>query len=252
LRPELFRIFGLSVKGYGTMIAIGIMSAVFLLEYIAKKRGYDEDSILNMTIIAVIAGILGGKILFIITEIKSIIADPSILKDIGYGFVIYGAITGGALGVLYYARRKKWDVLKVFDMVMPPVALAQGFGRIGCLFAGCCYGRETDLPIGMVFNNSPFAPAGIVRYPTQIMSSVFDFLLAFFLLWYSSKERKKGTTFALYIIIYSIGRFLVEFLRGDPRGNVGMLSTSQFISIFTLIIGIIILNIDKFKKNKVE
>ena len=234
------------------MMAIGICAAILLLEHRAKERGYDEDSILNMAIITVIAGILGGKILFIITELKSIIKSPSILEDIGYGFVIYGAIIGGALGVLYYSKRKKWDILKVFDMVIPTVALAQGFGRIGCLLAGCCYGKETDLPIGIVFNNSPFAPSGIVRYPTQIISSVFDFALAFILLWYDRKERRKGTTFGLYIIVYSVGRFFVEFLRDDPRGAVGMLSTSQFISIFTVIIGIIVFNISKFKKKQVE
>ncbi|QAT38894.1 prolipoprotein diacylglyceryl transferase [Clostridium sp. JN-9] len=243
MRPILFSVFGVNVYGYGTMIAIGILSAVILLGYRAKQRGYNEDHIFNMSVIAVISGIIGGKLLFIITEMTSIINDPSILKDIGNGFVIYGAVIGGAAAVYFYSRRKKWNTLKVFDMVIPTVALAQGFGRIGCFFAGCCYGRETALPIGVEFTNSLFAPPNIIRYPTQIFSSCFDFLLALFLLWYDRKNHKEGRTFALYLIIYSIGRFLVEFLRGDPRGNVGALSTSQFISIFVFIAGIILFNI---------
>lgn len=247
MKPILFKVFGINVYGYGTMIAIGICAALIVLSYKAKGQGYNEDNISNMAIVSIIAGILGGKILYIITEIKDIINDASIIKDIGSGFVIYGAILGGALGIFFYSKKKHWNVLQIFDITAPGVALAQGFGRIGCFLAGCCYGKETTLPIGVEFKNSFFAPAGVLRHPTQLYSSAFDFLLAFFLLWYSRKKRKDGKTFSLYIIFYSIGRFLIEFLRDDPRGNIGIFSTSQFISIFTLIFGIIIYNIYMFK-----
>lgn len=249
MKPVLFEIFNINIYGYGTMIAIGICAAILLLARRARQRSYDEDSILNMSIFAIIAGILGGKLLYIITDIKSIMEDPSLLKDIGSGFVIYGAIIGGAIAVFIYCRRKKWSVPKVFDLAIPSIPLAQGFGRIGCFLAGCCYGKETILRIGVEFKNSPFAPSGVHLHPTQIYSSIFDFCLAFFLLWYDRKERKDGRVFSLYVIIYSIGRFLVEFLRDDPRGFVGVLSTSQFISIFTLIIGIFFFHLHKFKKN---
>jgi phosphatidylglycerol:prolipoprotein diacylglycerol transferase len=195
-----------------------------------------------MSILAIISGVIGGKVLFIITEITYIVKDPSILKNIGNGFVVYGSVFGGAVAVYFYSRRKNWNTLKIFDMVIPTVALAQGFGRIGCFLAGCCYGRETTLPIGVNFKNSLFAPPDVIRHPTQIYSSCFDFLLALFLIWYDRKNHKEGQTFALYVIIYSIGRFIVEFFRDDPRGAVGVLSTSQFISIFTLIAGIVFFN----------
>ena len=83
--------------------------------------------------------------------------------------------------------------------------------------------------------------------PTQLISSAFDFIVAFFLLWYIRTDRKEGRTFSLYVIIYSIGRFIIEFYRDDPRGSVWALSTSQFISVFTLILGIIVYNYDKIK-----
>lgn len=248
MRPVLFSVFGVNVYGYGTMIAIGICSAVILLGHRAKQRGYNEDHIFNMSIIAVISGVIGGKLLFIITEITSIIKDPAILKDIGNGFVVYGSVIGGAVAVYFYSKRRKWNTLKIFDMVIPTVALAQGFGRIGCFLAGCCYGKETALPIGVEFRNSLFAPPNVIRHPTQIYSSCFDFLLALFLLWYDRKNHREGRTFALYVIIYSAGRFLVEFLRDDPRGAVGVLSTSQFISIFTFIAGIIFFNFHLVRK----
>ncbi|MFD3158479.1 prolipoprotein diacylglyceryl transferase [Haloimpatiens sp. FM7330] len=248
MRPVLFEIFGIKVYGYGTMIAIGVAAALILLNYRIKQREYDDDSITNMAIIAIVSGVLGGKLLFIITELKNIVINPEILKNIQYGFVIYGGILGGALAVYLYSKKKKWNTLDVFDLVIPSIPLAQGFGRIGCFLAGCCYGKPTTLPIGVEFQNSMFAPEGILRHPTQLYSSVFDFFLAFFLLWYDRKNNKQGRVLAMYFIVYSIGRFMVEFLRDDPRGTVGILSTSQFISILILIVGLIFFNIDKFKK----
>ncbi|WP_138204370.1 prolipoprotein diacylglyceryl transferase [Haloimpatiens lingqiaonensis] len=252
MRPILFEVFGIKVYGYGTMIAIGILAAIILLNYRVKKREYNEDKISNMTIIAIISGVLGGKLLFVITEFKNIIKDISILKDLQYGFVIYGAILGGTLGVYIYCKKNKWRILDVFDLVIPTIPLAQGFGRIGCFLAGCCYGRATDSCLGVEFMNSDFAPAGIHVHPTQIYSSIFDFALCIFLLWYDKKNKKEGRVFAMYFILYGIGRFLVEFLRDDPRGNVGILSTSQFISIIMVIVAILVFNIDKILKRKKE
>ena len=241
----LFEIFGIQIKSYGLMIAIGIMVAASLFINKGKKKGYDEDSLLNLIIFAVIGGILGGKGLFIITEIKDIIKDPSILLNFGYGFVIYGAIGGGALAMYLYCRKKKWNIIEMLDITVPGLAIAQGFGRIGCFLAGCCYGAETDLPIGVVFPEGALAPAGVHLHPTQLYSSIFDFILGFFLLYYGKKKRKDGRILGAYLIVYSIGRFVVEFFRNDPRGNVGALSTSQFIAIFTLTLGIIMFNINK-------
>jgi len=256
MRIILFEIFGIQVKSYGLMIAIGIIVAATLFINKGKKKGFDEDSLLNLIIFAVIGGAFGGKGLFIITEFKNIIKDPSILSNFGYGFVIYGAIGGGALAMYLYCRRKKWNIIEMLDMTVPGLAIAQGFGRIGCFLAGCCYGEETTSPLGIEFPENSLAPAGVHLQPTQIYSSIFDFLLGFLLLYYSKKERKNGKVMGLYLIIYSIGRFLVEFLRNDPRGNVGILSTSQFIAIFTLVFGIIIFNNNKIfkgaKKNSEE
>ena len=248
MKPVLFEFSFVKIYGYGLMITIGIIAALFLLSYRSKKKQYNEDNIWDMSILVIIFGIVGGKVLYIITDIKYIMQQPSVLKNIGNGFVIYGAILGGILTVYLYCTKKGWNTLSVCDLVIPSLPLAQGFGRIGCFLAGCCYGRVTTLPIGVEFNNSSFAPAGVHLYPTQIFSSVFDFMLAIFLLWYSKKERKKGRVFSLYLIIYSIGRFLIEFLRGDPRGSVSIFSTSQFISLFIVIIGIALFNIERIKE----
>ena len=135
---------------------------------------------------------------------------------------------------------------------MPSVALAQGFGRIGCLLAGCCYGRETNSIFSITFQNSDFAPNHVALIPTQIYSSVLDFLHFGILLYIARHKKKDGQVAACYLIFYSIGRFVIEFFRGDiERGSVGVLSTSQFISIFTTVAGIILL-LTVVKKQKQE
>lgn len=248
MKKVLFQIGGFSVKGYGVMIAIGIITGYYLLESRAEKKGYNKDHLFDMFILVLVFGALGGKLMFIITDIKEIIQTPKLLLNIGEGFVIYGAIIGGILSIYYYCKKRNWKFLDVFDLTVPSLAIGQGFGRIGCFLAGCCYGKETNLPIGVKFPMDSMAPYGIPLHPTQIYSSIFDFMLSAFLFWYAKKERKSGKVCALYLILYSVGRFLVEFLRNDPRGNVGILSTSQFISLFTFIIGLYIYNIDKFNK----
>lgn len=128
--------------------------------------------------------------------------------------------------------------MEYFDLVMPAVSLAQGIGRIGCLFAGCCYGRETDAWYGIVFHNSGYAPNGVRLIPTQIISSVGDFLICAVLVWYASKKPQTGRVASMYLVLYGIGRFAVEFLRNDYRGSFGPFSTSQLISIGIVAIGI--------------
>lgn len=250
---ELFSIGPLTFYGYGLMIAIGIISAYLSAEYRAKKMGLKHELIFSLTIAAGVSGILGAKLMYIIVELPNIIKDPSILLDVTKGFVVYGGIILGVLGGYIFCRVKKLVFLDYFDLAMPSIALAQGFGRIGCFLAGCCYGKETTCAIGITFTNSDFAPNNIKLIPTQLLSSGLDFLHFFILLFFAKRKKVSGRVAALYLIFYSVGRFAIEFLRGDiDRGNVGNLSTSQFISIFTLIAGVglfVILGIaDKRKK----
>lgn len=249
MRTVLFEFFGIKIYSYGLMIAVGILAAGLYFLKVAKKRGYDEDHLFNAIIISVISGVLGGKLLYIIVEIKTIIENPSILLDFGNGFVIYGAIILGAVGLMLYCKKKRWNLLEIFDCAVPGVALAQGFGRIGCFLAGCCYGRETDMWFGVEFPVDSLAPSGVHLHPTQLYSSAFDFALAVFLILYARNNKVNGRVVGMYLIIYSVGRFLVEFLRNDPRGAVGVLTTSQFIAIGTLILGIVLYNLHKFKRS---
>ncbi|MCI7263759.1 MAG: prolipoprotein diacylglyceryl transferase [Clostridium sp.] len=251
MKNDLFTIGSLTIHGYGLMIGLGIIAAYLLCEYRANRKGLDSDPLISIALWGVGGGLICAKLLYYITTFDEILEDPSRLLDLGDGFVVYGGIIGGIFGGWLYTRIKKLPFWKYFDLVMPAVALAQGFGRIGCFLAGCCYGLQMESPISIVFTHSDFAPNGVPLLPTQLISSGLDFLHCLILLYAAKKCKYDGQVSALYLIFYSIGRFGLEYLRGDLiRGSVGALSTSQFISIFILAIGIaLFVLIPKFEKN---
>lgn len=242
MKNDLLTIGNFTVHGYGLMIAIGIITAYIVAEKRAAKKGLDPDTIFSLVIWALVSGFIGSKLLFLITILPDVLKDVSVLKDLASGWVVYGGIIGGFIGIILMCRTKKLNFWQYIDITAPSMAFAQGFGRIGCLLAGCCYGKETSSVIAITFHNSEFAPNNIPLVPTQIISSGLDFLNAFILLWLDSKKKNEGQVAGCYLVFYSIGRFFLEYLRGDAeRGNVGAFSTSQFISIGALLLGVAII-----------
>lgn len=230
MKNHLFSIGKIEIHGYGLMIGIGILCCLLLGLYRAKKKGMNQEAVLDIAIIAVAAGFLGAKLLYVIVEFGQFIKDP--LGVLGSeGFVVYGGIIAGVGAVMLYCHRKGYVFFEYFDLLVPSLALAQGFGRIGCFLAGCCYGRETSSALGVIFPVGSFAPAGTKLLPTQLFSAAGDFIIVIILLFYAKKANRTGSVGAMYLMLYGIGRFLIEFLRADERGAVGFLSTSQLISI---------------------
>jgi phosphatidylglycerol:prolipoprotein diacylglycerol transferase len=239
---ELLTIGPLTVYGYGLMIAIGVLAAYFNTEHLAKKSGLDPNPVFNILIIGVFFGFVGAKLLYYITIFDDIIQNPRLLLNIGDGFVVYGGIIAGILAAMIYCKKAKLVFSRYLDCAAPSIALAQGFGRIGCLLAGCCYGIAWEGPLSITFTNSSYAPNNIALFPSQLASSVFDFMNFFVLCLLFRKNKTPGKIGAFYLLFYSIGRFGIEFFRGDLiRGSVGSLSTSQFISLFVALAGIILL-----------
>lgn len=249
--PVLFEIGNLTVYGYGLMMALGMLAAMFLLCERARRRGMDSDMLFYAAFIGIIAGVIGSKILFWITDLPAIIKDPSRLLNLGGGFVIYGGLIGGTLAPFIYLRYvKKTTVLDKFDLAAPSIAIGQAFGRIGCFMAGCCYGKPAPEGAwyGITFPAGSEAVSGIPLYPVQLVSAIFDLLVCLFLIWYSNREKFRGEVICFYMALYSVGRFIIEFFRDDPRGNVGIFSTSQFIGIF-IFVGALFMYLIFRKKN---
>ena len=149
------------------------------------------------------------------------------------GFVFYGGLIGGIIFMLLPGKIHKIKTEKYIEHYVFLIPLIHAFGRIGCFLAGCCYGRETTSRFGVVFPEGGLAPAGVKLIPTQLISSAGDFLIMIVLLLYYRKNKKDGTpgnVGFLYMLLYGVGRFLVEFLRNDNRGGAWMFSTSQWIS----------------------
>lgn len=242
MKNDLLTIGNFTVHGYGLMIGIGIVVAYLVAEYRARKMGLEDKNIFPLVVCAVVFGLFGAKLMYWITIIDEIIADPKIMLNIADGFVVYGGILVGIFACWIYSRIKKFGLLKYMDLVLPSVALAQAFGRIGCFLAGCCYGRETESSFHIIFRESQFAPNDVPLVPTQLLSSGLDFLHFVFLCIVARKVKRPGIVSACYLICYSVGRFILEFFRGDiARGSIGVLSTSQFISIFVAIAGVAML-----------
>lgn len=241
----------LAIHMYGVMIAIGFLSALGLCLLRGKKMGLDTEFIWTMFFYIVIGGIVGAKLMFVIVEIPNWIKDFSLIKDVINGFVVYGGILGGIFAGWLACHKNKKNFLQHFDLVMPSVSMAQGFGRIGCLFAGCCYGRETDSAFHIIYKHSDFAPSGVKLIPTQIISSVGDFALFGLLMLYASRKPKDGKVAAAWMVLYGIGRYGVEMLRNDDRGGVSMFSTSQIISIGMVVVGCVLWVLFG-KKNKTD
>ncbi len=234
---DWFSIGPFTVHGYGFFIAVGVLTGLWLACHRAKKKGLNDDICFGLVLVAVFFGVIGAKLLYMIVEWRDLIKDPiSVIAS--SGFVVVGGLTVGMIAIFVYCRIKKVDGLTYFEHCLPSVPLGQAFGRIGCFMAGCCYGKETTCPIGITFTNSHFAPNHVKLLPTQLFSAGANFLHVIVLLLIARKVKKKGVLTGCYFIFYSIGRFIIELFRDDPRGSVGALSTSQFYGIFMLAFGI--------------
>ncbi len=237
---DLFRIGPVTIHGYGLMIGLGVIAALLLAGARAPRKGLDGEVAWRLAMVSLAAGLVGAKLLFYLTNIGEILEDPSLLLSLGSGLVVYGGILAGVPAAWLYCRKKKLPFLAYFDLLIPSVALAQGFGRIGCFLAGCCYGVQTEGWFHIVFTHSDYAPNGVPLVPTQLLSAAGDFLLAGVLLLIARRNPRRGTVVTGYLVLYGVGRFVLEFWRSDPRGGLLGLSTSQWISIFTVAAGILL------------
>jgi phosphatidylglycerol---prolipoprotein diacylglyceryl transferase len=236
--PELFAIGPVTIYTYGVLLAASYLLGLRLAMYRAKQWGLDANRVLDLGIYIIIAALIGAKVLLVVTDFDEFRRDPSAALSLARsGGVFYGGLIVAVAVAFWYIAKHRMPFWTTCDVFAPGIALGHVTGRLGCLAAGCCYGRETDVPWAITFTNPLAAqlvgtPLLKGLHPTQIYEAGAELLILILLL---STERKgrpfAGRTFWLYMFLYAISRFIIEQYRGDPRGAVGMFSTSQFISL---------------------
>ena len=245
---KLFELGTISVYTYGVLLAAAYLLGLRLAMVRAKARGLDANRVLDLGIYIIISALIGAKLLLLLTDFRTFTANPRELLTLARsGGVFYGGLILAVVVALWYIRRVKLPLWTTTDVFAPGIALGHVVGRFGCVFAGCCYGRPTTLPWGITFTD-PFAaanvgtPLGVPLHPTQLYEAGAELLILLVLLSTEKMGRPfPGRTFWLYMLLYAVSRFIIEFFRGDERGAVGMFSTSQFISIVLAPLAIVML-----------
>ncbi len=253
-------IFGYPLPMYGLLAIVGLIVAVFAATRLAKVRNLPVQDVVFASFYCAIGILLGAKLLYFITMLPKFIsnfdvflANPfGVIIYVFSGFVFYGGLIGGALGVVIYCKQFKVPLKPFMDVAAPAIPLMHGIARIGCLCAGCCYGMEYDGPFAIIYPDNSFTHgmAGVPRFPTQLVETVVNLIL-FVCLFIMVKrgKSKNGEALGVYIVVYSIMRFCLEFVRGDAiRGGFLGLSTSQWISIALFPLGIYLI-LRKCKEN---
>ena len=252
MHPVLFSVGNFTIHTYGFMIMIGAVMGFFYMSHVAKKElGIEKDKIQNLAILVILSAFIGGKLLFYLENPSYYFSSFDNLKrNFRTGFVFYGSLLLAIPVTIWYFRKNKFPVWPMLDMIAITATIIHGTGRLGCFFAGCCHGIETDIPWAITFTNEASqAPLHTPLHPTQLYSATLIFSIMVILLMFKRHKRFEGQLFFIYIILYATGRSIIEIFRGDEeRGFIidNVLSHSQFISI--IVIAIVIWAYFKFMR----
>lgn len=248
------QIFGKQIPLYGLFFYTGIACASVVAALICKRKKIDRYDLLCAGVYTMIGALIGAKLLFILVSIDDIIKYSipfeNVLKG---GFVFYGGLLGGILGMFIYCKQFKESFAQLAELFATVLPLGHAFGRVGCFFAGCCYGIPYDGPFSHTYHNViGQTPTGIPLLPVQLIeaSCLVIIFIVMMILYFKTKE-KIGVAPVTYLMIYSVLRFILEFFRGDAeRGTFLGLATSQWVSIGLLIAAIVVLVLRYQKKKK--
>ena len=238
INPVAFKLFGLEVRWYGILIAIGAFLAINVAEKMGKRYNY-KDGLYNLFssdlgIFVILLGVIGARLYYVIFQWDYYRENPGeILAIRNGGLAIYGGILAGLLATFIFSRIKKIKFMTILDCLAPAVPLAQAIGRWGNFINGEAHGGPTDLPWGIMVD-------GIKVHPTFLYESLLDFFIFIVLYFFVSKRQKfEGQLFTLYLIIYGCGRFFIEAMRTDSL-YFGPFRVSQLLSLILVVIGLII------------
>jgi phosphatidylglycerol:prolipoprotein diacylglycerol transferase len=243
---------------YGILITLGVVAAAFLSQLEAKRRGFDPDYIWDALFWVVLAGIIGARLWHVFTPPPSMVAQGittkwyllhpfEILNVRNGGLGIPGAVIGGAIALAIYCRQRKLSFRSFVDIVVPGLALAQAIGRWGNFFNQEVYGRPTSLPWKIFIDPAHRIPGfeNVEYYhPLFLYESLWNLINMAVLLWLGRRYQKwlkTGDLFLIYMIMYSIGRFSLEFLRLDSSLVAGINFNQTFVAVVAVVAGMLLL-----------
>jgi phosphatidylglycerol:prolipoprotein diacylglycerol transferase len=230
---------------YGTMLVLAILAGIYTAIRLGRRVGVSSALILDYSSWVILVALVGAKVLMIVTLGSYYWAHPAAIfsyATLKLGGAFYGGFLAALFYTVWYVRVQKLSFWKLTDVLVPSVALGTAVTRLGCFSAGCDYGKPTSAPWGVVFTNalaheSTGVPLGVRLHPTQLYECAMTLAIFAALLWWFPRKRHDGDVFLGYLGLYAVGRFLLEYVRGDEdRGFVfhHLLSTSQFIALLVL------------------
>ncbi|MGH9310586.1 MAG: prolipoprotein diacylglyceryl transferase [Vicinamibacterales bacterium] len=248
MHPILFEIGDFPVYTYGVLLAAAYLLGLQFALVRARRLGLDPNRIMDLGIWVIVSALVGAKLLLLVVEWdtygRSTSALLTLIRSAG---VFYGGLILAVVVAIWYMWRHRLPIWSVSDAFAPGIALGHVVGRMGCFFAGCCFGRQTSVPWAITFHDESAArnvgtPLNVPLHPAQLYEAGAELLILGVLLIAERRGRQfPGRTFWGYMLLYGISRFIVEFYRGDSRGMVGMFSTSQFVSLLIVPISIVML-----------
>ena len=267
--PQLFEIFGIKIRSFGVMAAVGLLLAFWLMNHRAKKANEDGQALSDILFFAMIGALIGARSLYVIRNWEAEFSHDflKVFRINEGGIVFQGGFIGGMLVAWFLCKRKNIDFFRAIDIVAPCLALGHAMGRIGCYLNGCCFGGicksgwavhfpPKSLPFQhQVQHNglSPLAPYSLPVHPTQLYSFAANVIICLILVFMTAKLKVKGHVFSLYLMLYGVWRLSIEFLRDDQSRHLG-LSVAQYIAIGQFILGLVLWNYfsRKFGKTEIE
>jgi phosphatidylglycerol:prolipoprotein diacylglycerol transferase len=249
--PKLFTLGGYTQHTYGVFMAVALLVGLWVAARYASRTRLDRDFVWNAGVYIALAALIGSRLFYLASEWRYYSEHPIEIFSFHLvqagGFFYGGLFLGLAVGI-WLARRQGVSALDLADACFPGVALGLSIARVGCFLAGCCWGKASGLPWAVTFSN-PYSsqlvgvPLGVPLHPTQLYEAFASLFIFGVLVWLFRRRSFSGEIFAVFLLLYSSARFLLEYLRDDPRGSFffdGALSLPQVVSVPLFAVGALV------------